>query len=127
MLKAICLVVIEDGKLLLVKKNETWIIPGGKLESGESDKDCLIREFKEELPLLEIEVGEYFDLIKGITPHSKKEIEVKIYFGNVEGKLKPSSEINDVKFINDFENYNISDITKKVIKFLKENNHLNPY
>ena len=55
MRKAISGLVIRDEKLLLVRKNETWILPGGKPEKKESEIECLCREFKEELPSVEIE------------------------------------------------------------------------
>jgi 8-oxo-dGTP diphosphatase len=44
-------VVIEHGRLLLVRKRGTsaFMLPGGKLEPGESDRDCLLREIEEEL------------------------------------------------------------------------------
>ena len=29
--------IIQDKKILLVKKKETWILPGGKPDGGESD------------------------------------------------------------------------------------------
>lgn len=40
----------ESGKLLLAKDDTgKWDIPGGKIEHGESIKECLEREIKEEL------------------------------------------------------------------------------
>lgn len=42
-----------------IKRNKITKFPGGGLEFGEGTKDCLIREFKEELNL-DIEVGEHF-------------------------------------------------------------------
>jgi len=44
-------IVIQDGKILMLKGKgykELWT-PGGKIEEGESDKDCLKRELKEEI------------------------------------------------------------------------------
>lgn len=42
-----------------IKRNKITKLPGGGLEFGEGTRDCLIREFKEELGL-EIEVTEHF-------------------------------------------------------------------
>lgn len=48
-------VIIEEGKLLLVRRAPGqslpgyWELPGGKVEQGESLEDCLVRELDEEL------------------------------------------------------------------------------
>jgi 8-oxo-dGTP diphosphatase len=42
-----------------IKKNRITKFPGGGLQFGEGTKDCLVREFKEELDL-DIEVMEHF-------------------------------------------------------------------
>ena len=48
-------ILIEDGKILLVKQGVTekrhWALPGGRLEFGETIEQCLIREVKEETGL----------------------------------------------------------------------------
>ena len=48
-------ILINNGQLLVsdeyIKKNKITKFPGGGLEFGEGPKDCLIREFKEELNL----------------------------------------------------------------------------
>lgn len=40
-----------DGALVTVRKNgtERFMLPGGKWESGESPRDCAVREIREEL------------------------------------------------------------------------------
>ena len=50
----------EDGKILAVRLNKekqggVWVPPGGKLEEGETLRESIIREVKEELDI-EIEI-----------------------------------------------------------------------
>lgn len=56
-------VLIQDGALLVsdeyIKRNKVTKLPGGGLEFGEGIKDCLIREFKEEMDL-DVEVTNHF-------------------------------------------------------------------
>jgi ADP-ribose pyrophosphatase YjhB (NUDIX family) len=63
-----CQAVIFKGNKILVlrqynykRKEEYWMLPGGGLEEGETEKDCIIREMKEETNL-DVEVnGILFD------------------------------------------------------------------
>jgi 8-oxo-dGTP diphosphatase len=50
------LVAAKRGRVLLVrrKRDGLWMFPGGRKRSRESDKDCLRREIKEELPKLKV-------------------------------------------------------------------------
>ncbi|WP_215225469.1 (deoxy)nucleoside triphosphate pyrophosphohydrolase [Echinicola shivajiensis] len=63
MLKVTCAIIVQDGLVLAVQRSKKmkmplkWEFPGGKLEEGESEQECLIREIKEELHL-EILLGE---------------------------------------------------------------------
>lgn len=58
-----CAIVEEGGKVLVAQRSASmvqplkWEFPGGKVEPGESEKDCLVRECREELDL-EVEVLE---------------------------------------------------------------------
>src|SRR3954464_5824795 len=50
------LVAIKRRRVLLVrrKRDGLWMFPGGRKRARESDKDCLKREIKEELPKLKL-------------------------------------------------------------------------
>jgi len=117
---AISAAIIEDKNILIVRKKDTWILPGGKPELDESDVNCLIREFSEELPYLKIYNFEYFNSFTGTTPYKNDELCAKIYFAETFGKITPSAEISEAIFTKDPEKYNLSDITKKAIIALKE-------
>ena len=61
--KVVCAIIQMDDKILAVQRSESmklplkWEFPGGKIESNESEIDCIKREIKEELDI-KIEVGE---------------------------------------------------------------------
>jgi 8-oxo-dGTP diphosphatase len=56
MAKSSKLVAAKRGRVLLVrrKRDGLWMFPGGRKRTRESDKDCLRREIKEELPKLKL-------------------------------------------------------------------------
>ncbi|WP_251795780.1 MULTISPECIES: NUDIX domain-containing protein [unclassified Arenibacter] len=62
-----CAIIESENQVLVVQRSENmklplkWEFPGGKIEKGESEQDCLIREIREELNI-EIE------LMKRLTP-----------------------------------------------------------
>jgi ADP-ribose pyrophosphatase YjhB (NUDIX family) len=56
MAKSSKLVAVKRGKVLLVrrKRDRLWMFPGGRKRARESEKDCLRREIKKELPKLRL-------------------------------------------------------------------------
>jgi 8-oxo-dGTP diphosphatase len=50
------LVAVKRGKVLLVRRrrDRLWMFPGGRKRARESEKDCLRREIKEELPKIRL-------------------------------------------------------------------------
>ncbi len=62
-----CAIIESDNQVLVVQRSEKmklplkWEFPGGKIEQGESEQDCLKREIKEELNI-------QIELVKKLTP-----------------------------------------------------------
>ena len=62
-----CAIIFISQKILVVQRSETmslplkWEFPGGKIENGESEEECINREIKEEL-------GIEIELISRLTP-----------------------------------------------------------
>jgi 8-oxo-dGTP diphosphatase len=56
MAKSSKLIVAKRGKVLLVRRrrDRLWMFPGGRKRSHETDKECIRREIKEELPRLKL-------------------------------------------------------------------------
>jgi len=58
-------IIEKEGKILLARRHTgssmagKWEFPGGKLEAGETEKECLKREIKEELNA-DIEVVDFY-------------------------------------------------------------------
>jgi len=55
MINVTCAIIVKEGKFLVTQRSETmklplkWEFPGGKLEDGESEINCIKREIREEL------------------------------------------------------------------------------
>lgn len=112
----------EQTKFLVCEKGDftsDYIMPGGSIEKGESDLDCLYREIKEELdteinePTLEY-IAEYIDVAAGdIT----KDVSIKLYKGEITSQPVPSQEIIKLHWIgkDGLENERVSPIIKNKI------------
>ena len=124
---AICAAIIEDNKILLVRKNRTWILPGGKPEKEEKDLECLTREIDEELSGTKIKEISFYKQFEGRTPHKGDILSARVYFANLSGELyavRKEDSISEVKWVTNFEDYNISEITSKIINSLKQDDYL---
>ena len=61
MINVTCAIIIIDNKILVTQRSEKmklplkWEFPGGKLEEGENEVECIKREIKEEINI-EIDV-----------------------------------------------------------------------
>ena len=72
-IEVVAAIIIKDGMVYATRRGYGdfkgwWEFPGGKTEAGESLKDALKREIKEELDA-EIEVGELLDTVEWDYPN----------------------------------------------------------
>lgn len=127
------LVFNDEGKLLLTKrgkkaKNERgkWEIPGGALEFGETFKEGLQREIKEELDIT-IEVGEILQLCDHMIPEEKQHWVSPTFFCTIVSGtptiLEPE-KCDEIGWftIEEASKLPLSIVTREDIRVLKEKN-----
>lgn len=116
---------IKDKKILSTrsKGKDTYYIPGGKREEGESDVVALIREVKEELSI---------DLIASTLrhigtfeaqAHGKPEgtiVRMTCYTGEFKGEIKPDSEIEEIVWLTYQGKEKSSPVDKIIFDHFKE-------
>ena len=107
--QAVRAVIIKDGKLLIIKESDKyrdgtqkgkWDFPGGKIEEGETDKDAVDRETKEESGL-EVEVQEVIheDFWEPVVHGKQLHITGRFYI------CKFTGNFNDVKLSEDHDEF----------------------
>lgn len=94
---------IKNKKLLvtLSKGKDTWYIPGGKREPGETDAQALIREVKEELSVNIIPETITAYGVFTAQAHGKPDgtlVRMTCYTAQYTGELIPSSEIEKMDY-----------------------------
>ncbi|UTH15044.1 NUDIX hydrolase [Macrococcus epidermidis] len=126
MIKYICsnLVDIKGDKILLVKvrDNEKYYLPGGKIETGEDDKESLVREIQEELSL-ELDPARltYYDTIIGPAyPDIENQVELRCYMYDGIKEYQKSNEITAVEYIEMNESELIAPAVNILIEKLRE-------
>lgn len=130
---AVGAVVIEEGKVLLVKrkyppKKGKWAIPGGSVNLGETLQAAAEREVKEETGL-DIKAGEPFHTFDLIEEDSSGNIRfhyviVDLHADFVSGTIHPDDDVSDAGWfgpeeINDLDVTEATDGLLRKMAFLK--------
>ena len=120
-------ILINNNAILSTKSygKDKYYIPGGKREQGETDKQALYREIKEELSVeLKIEtlqfLGEFQAQAHGHPPGTT--VKMTCYMAEYTGELKPDSEIEEIIWLNHADKDKIAEVDKLIFDFLKEKN-----
>jgi 8-oxo-dGTP diphosphatase len=94
------LIHFENGRILLCRKKRSTsllILPGGKLEKGETAEECLRRECKEELGDVEIvnlrQLGTYES---SAAEDEAKVIRIELFAGELRGTPAAHAEIQEL-------------------------------
>ncbi len=131
-LVAVGAVIMDNNSVLLVRRKnppgeQTWAIPGGKVEYGETLEMAIKREIKEETGL-EIKVEEPLAIVEIISEgfhYVIIDFKAKIE----RGKVSPSSDALDARFFNVDEAIKMKDVnvtTRELLNRLKnsQNNRI---
>ena len=119
-------IVMRGDSVLLVKRNKEpskgmWSIPGGLVEIGETVKDALRREVKEECGV-EIEPTELFEVVDAVNRDDKGV--ARFHYVIVDflsewrgGDLSAGSDVADARWtpLNDLQKLNVTDSARTVI------------
>lgn len=100
----VALVYIRDNKLLMTlsKGREKYYLPGGKREKGETDKETLIREIKEELSADIVEdTIKYYGTLEAQADSKAKGVIVKCkyYMADISTEPTANSEIASLHWV----------------------------
>lgn len=119
-IKVVDIIVERKGMILLVKRGDFWILPGGELEEGDDEMACLEavvnREMKDQVASV---FKKLENTIKGPSPVRPGDVEVSIYVGDISSK-----KMSDVKDCNahwfsrqSLPSLRLSNITKDVLNY----------
>ena len=120
---------IENGKALSARsKGKTkFYFPGGKREAGELDEETLIREIAEELTIaITPATIQYIGTFQAQADGHPSGVMVKMtcYSAEYGGEIKPSNEIEEIRWLNYADIDLVSEVDKIIFRFLKERGEL---
>jgi len=119
--------ILRDGRVLLVERGRQplkgyWSLPGGALETGETLKEGLRREVREETGL-RITVSRLFEVFERIMSDEKGRSEYHYVLLDylcrpTGGRLRPGDDVTRAEWVaeKDLKKYRITDGTEAVIR-----------
>jgi len=125
MQKVTAAVIKKNNKYLIAKRqvggslSEKWEFPGGKVETGETPEQGLVREIDEEFGI-SIKVGDFIG--SHIFRNEDKEYELLAYYVTITSGTITLTVHDDMKWvkIHEFKNYDFAESDKAIISLLKK-------
>lgn len=133
LIRKVALAYFKDKKVLMGRDNkndEVFIMIGGKVEEGETDEKCLVREVKEELDV-EIDRNSISFLQEFNGPaHGKDKnviLNIRLYEANIIGEPHLTQEIVEIQYFDSkTDKKHISEIGQtQIFPWLKEHGYIN--
>jgi len=120
---------LEGGRVLSTRSRgkDTWYLPGGKREPGETDEQCLTREIREELavalkPATLRPMGVFTAQAHGNPPGTS--IQLTCYAADYEGVLTPSAEIEELAWLTYADRGRVAPVDQIIFDRLHEGGEL---
>jgi len=92
-IKVVDIIIERKGMVLLTKRGDYWILPGGEIEPGEDELQCLEEVVSKEMEDQVVSIFKKLEkTIKGPSPVRDGDVEVSVYVGDIGSK-----KMSDVK------------------------------
>lgn len=120
----------EIGHVLVVREgHDFWSLPGGGLDHGESQQNCLRREIMEELNVDSVEVDELMYSKSFYLDRKNAWLLWNVYKVKIDAEnFIPSDGVTDAKYINPLEYEHSNDMFEKsvfeVSKFVQQGSRI---
>jgi len=125
------LAVFKDKKILMARSGrnaEIFYTLGGKIETGESDEACIVREVREEAST-EITPGSLIFLKEfRALAHDKPNtiVNLRLYTATFLSEPIPASEVVELSYLDAAsDEKHFSDLTREIFGWLCKNNYIN--
>ena len=119
-IKVVDIIVERRGKILLIKRGDYWLLPGGEIEPGDDEMQCLeevvSREIKDQVSSIFSKLDK---TVKGPSPVRNDDVEVSIYVGDIGSKkMSDVADCNAHWFSREsLPSIRLSNITKDVLEY----------